>query len=173
MKEFSVVTPIEIERKFLIRRPSLETLSLQKNLRIKNIIQTYLNSDEDVTLRIRKITEGEAVSYVKTEKRRISSLSCYEDESEITKEEYEVLLRSADNNKKSINKVRYAFGYGEHIIEIDLFDFWKDRAILEIELKSESEQFTIPEFVEILKEVTEDKRYKNTNLANSVPYDKI
>lgn len=173
MKDFLSDNPIEIERKFLIKLPSVETLSHQKSVRIKNIVQTYLTSEKDVTLRIRKITEGEAVSYVKTEKRRISSLSCYEDESEITKEEYEVLLRSADRSKKNINKTRYAFEYGGHIIEIDIYGFWDDRAILEIELKSEGEQFTIPEFVEILKEVTEDKRYKNTNLANSVPYDKI
>ena len=104
---------------------------------------------------------------------RISTLSCYEDESIISHDEYDILLLSADNEKKSINKIRYSFEYCKHILEIDVYDFWCDRATLEIELESEDEEFSIPSFINVIKEISTDGRYKNTNLAKSVPYDEI
>lgn len=166
-------TPIEIERKFLIAFPSLDKLKAQKGSKIKMITQTYLPCEKGNSSRIRKITQNGSVSYVKTLKKRISPLSCFEEESEITKAEYEELLQLADKSKVSINKTRYAFEYHKHIMEIDVYEFWQDRAILEIELSREDEEFSIPKFIELIKEVSQDKRYKNTNLAKSVPYDKI
>ena len=50
-------------------------------------------------------------------------------------------------------------------IEIDVFPFWKDKAYLEIELISEDEKVEIPPFIEIIKEVTQDKRYTNKSIA--------
>ena len=166
-------TPIETERKFLIRMPCLSHLDRQEGLRIKHIIQTYLLTDDGSNARVRKITEGDKISFVKTIKRRISTLSCYEEEYEISEEQYTEELKSADKAKKAIEKTRYAFSYKQHTIEIDIFTFWSDRALLEVELCSEKEEFSIPNFIEIIKEVSEDNRYKNTNLALSVPVDKL
>jgi CYTH domain-containing protein len=100
-------------------------------------------------------------------------LSCYEDEHFISLDEYNFLLLLADKEKKSIHKTRYSFEYCNHILEIDVYDFWNDRATLEIELKDENEKFSIPTFIEIIKEISTDGRYKNTNLAKSVPFDEI
>lgn len=166
-------TPIETERKFLIYMPCLETLCSQPEIRIQEINQTYLLTDGKKNARIRKITERGKISYIKTVKERISDLSCYEEEKEITEDCYLELLKYADEEKQSINKTRYSFKYGRHVIEIDIYSFWNDRATLEIELSSEDEEFSIPEFIKVAKEVSTDKRYKNTNLAKSVPQDKI
>ena len=166
-------TPIETERKFLIRMPSFSTLQAQNGVRIKEIKQTYLVTDNGTNARVREIVENGKVSRVKTIKKRISSLSCYEDEGEITKEQYEAELTLADPSKKAIEKVRYAFPFGSHTVEIDVFPFWSDRALLEVELESENEEFDIPDFVEIIKEVSNDPRYKNTNLATNIPMDII
>ena len=165
--------PIETERKFLIYMPCLDTLCAQPEIRIQEITQTYLLTDGKKNARIRKINECGNISYIKTVKERISTLSCYEEEKEITEEQYLELLKYADKEKQSINKTRYSFRYGRHIIEIDIYSFWNDRATLEIELKSEDEEFSIPAFIKVVKEVSTDKRYKNTNLAKSVPQDKI
>ena len=164
---------IETERKFLIRIPSISDMESQNNFRIRKMVQTYLQSEGKRNARVREIIENGQATYIKTVKERISTLSCYEVESEISKEEYENLLLSADKEKKSIHKTRYSFEYCGHILEIDVYDFWGDRATLEIELKSEDEEFLIPTFIEIIKEISADGRYKNTNLAKSVPYDKI
>ena len=166
-------TPIETERKFLIRIPCIQVLERQEGLRIKHIVQTYLLTDDDSNARVRKITEGEKISFVKTIKRRISTLSCYEEEYEISAEQYAEELKSSDTAKNAIEKTRYAFPFANHTVEIDIFPFWSDRALLEVELSSEDEGFSIPDFIEIIKEVSEDKRYKNTNLALYVPVDNI
>ena len=56
-----------------------------------------------------------------------------------------------------------------HTAEIDLYDFWQDRATLEVELATEAEAFTLPPFVTVLRDVTADKRYKNVSLAAELP----
>ena len=165
--------PIETERKFLIRIPSFSDMERQIKFRIRKITQTYLKSDGKKNARVRSIIENGEISYIKTVKERISTLSCYEDEHRISREEYESLLLTADEEKKSIHKTRYSFEYCDHTLEIDVYDFWNDRATLEIELKSEDEAFSIPSFIEIIKEISADGRYKNTNLAKSVPFDEI
>ena len=165
--------PIETERKFLIRIPALADMQSQKDFRIRKITQTYLQKDGKKNARVRAIVENEKTTYIKTVKERISTLSCYEDERVISYEEYEKLLLVADKGKKSIHKIRYSFEYCDHILEIDVYEFWNDRATLEIELESEDEQFSVPSFIKIIKEISEDGRYKNTNLAKNVPYDEI
>lgn len=164
---------IETERKFLIRIPSVSEMENQKDFRIRKIIQTYLQTENKKNARVREIVENGARTYIKTVKERISTLSCFEDESVISFEEYENLLLKADTEKQSIHKIRYSFEYCKHILEIDIYEFWDDRATLEIELASEDEEFAIPSFIKVIKEISEDGRYKNTNLAKNVPYDKI
>ena len=96
--------PIETERKFLIYMPCLDTLCAQPEIRIQEITQTYLLTDGKKNARIRKINECGNISYIKTVKERISTLSCYEEEKEINEEQYLELLKYADKEKQSINK---------------------------------------------------------------------
>ena len=166
------MTPIEIERKFLIEMPEKSVLKKYAS-RTKDIIQTYLTPVSNETARVRMITDGETVSYVKTVKRRISDLSHFEDEHEISYEEYRAELKNRDISKKDIEKTRYCIDFSGHILEIDVYPFWTDRAVLEIELSSEDETFDIPDYIKVIKEVTEDGRYKNTNLAKEIPMDII
>ena len=153
--------------------PDISLLGAFNGVRVKGIVQTYLACESSKNARVRRLEENGKVSYIKTVKQRISTLSAYEDEHEISKEEYAAELQLADTTKSPIIKTRYCIPYDKHIIEIDLFPFWNDRAILEVELKSEDEGFSLPDFVEIIKEVSDDKRYKNTYLAQSVPFDEI
>ena len=57
--------------------------------------------------------------------------------------------------------------YKNQYFELDLYYFSCDRAIVEIELTQETEQIHFPEFLKLIKEVTEDRNYKNRTLANS------
>ena len=164
---------IETERKFLIYYPDIKTLTETFFADKKEIVQTYLNSEKGSTSRVRKVISEKGTRYIRTEKRRISFMSAFEDESEISLEEYEKLLLDANKELKPIFKTRYSFPYKEHVIEIDVYPFWDDRAVLEIEMKDESEKIEIPQFIKAIKEVTEDKRYKNVNLARSIPNDEI
>lgn len=152
--------------------PDMDYIKTNEGLRIKKIEQTYLIDDKN-TARVRKITENGEISYVKTVKTRISILSQYENEFEISESDYEKELKNADPERKTVNKTRYAFPFQGHTVEIDVFPFWSDRALLEIELSSENEHFEIPSEIEVIKEVSEDKRYTNKSIAKSIPYDII
>ena len=164
---------IETEVKYLIEMPNLEALKSREGCTEKKILQTYLLSQNGTTRRIRQTVSDGEKKYILTEKIRISSLSAYENEKEITEEEYISLLRQADKSRRPIEKTRYAFPHRSHTVEIDIYPFWKDRAILEIELLSESDEYSIPDFIKVLKNVTDDKRYKNVNLALNPVFDDI
>ena len=167
------MTPIETERKFLIRYPDISILECAPNVRIKKLEQTYLICEDGKSARVRKICEGKKVKFVKTIKERISILSVYEDEFEIDESRYNEELKTRDPEKNTIVKTRYCIPFDNHIIEIDIFPFWSDRAILEIELGGEKEEFSLPDFVRVIKEVSDDPQYKNTKLAKSIPFDEI
>ncbi len=161
--------PIECERKFLIRYPDLTALKAHPDVRISEITQTYLISPPSVTDRVRaRSTDGKTI-YTRTQKVRISALSAEEYELEISKKEYDTLLKKADTNRIPILKTRYVLPAGKHFAEIDIYPFWKKQAVLEVELEAEDEVFSIPPFIKIIREVSDDKRYKNAFLAREIP----
>ncbi len=156
--------PLEIERKFLIRYPdftALEALCTGK----AELSQTYLISEKSVSRRIRKATQNGKTVYWYNEKERITDMTRIEREHEITRDEYEKLQKEAIPDARTIRKTRYFLPSGEHCFEIDVFPEWDDRAFAEVELKTEGEAFLIPDCLEVIKEVTQDKRYTNAALA--------
>ncbi len=159
----------EIERKFLIKYPNIELLKSQKGCSFARLSQCYLNGGA----RIRSIEKNGEIKYIKTVKQHISDIKRIENESEITKEEYDVLLKSKQQGTNVIEKTRYFVPFCNHILEIDIFPFWNDRAFLEIELKSEKEEFSVPNYLKIIKEVTADKRYRNSSLAKEITTEEI
>ena len=71
----------------------------------------------------------------------------------------------ADTTKRQIRKTRYCLIYENQYFEIDVYPFWQDKAIAEIELSDENAQVVFPEQIRVIKEVTEDEAYKNASLA--------
>lgn len=165
---------IEIERKFLIRLPDTALLMRQEGIRVLEMTQTYLVPlSEDISnRRVRKTSENGSVEYTYTEKRRISKISREEYESVISSEEYSEKLLQAVS---FLEKTRYSFPYGGHVIEIDVYPerfggkALSGCAILEIEMPSEDDDPAIPCFIEVLKEVTGIKKYSNMKLAKRIP----
>lgn len=160
-------TQTETERKFLIKFPDTERIGKEQALRIITITQTYLLCS-DGSMRVRKQTENGSTKYVRNIKKRISDMSHLENEKEISEETYNELLLCRDSSRSDISKTRYAFPYLGHIMEIDIYPFWQDRAILEIELPDENSEYKTPDFINIIKEVTDDKRYSNKSLAKEI-----
>ncbi len=158
--------PLEIERKFLIKYPDLDYLG-KLVCRMAEIEQTYL-VDQNGKYRLRKRGEGDSVIYIRTEKKKITETVREEVETRLTEAEYNEQL---NNGLKlgSISKKRYCVMYGGVYYEIDIFPFWKNQAFLEVELLSENDEVIIPEFIDVIKEVTSDSRYRNFAMCNSVP----
>lgn len=151
---------IETERKYLIKYPDPKNIP---NAEITDIVQTYLTSDGDKIRRVRK--RGE--KYIYTEKTPLGFGSCEEYERELTRQEYDELLKQADPNAEPIIKKRVCFYYEGQLFELDVYDFSKEYATLEAELDSIDRQIKLPPFIEIIKDVTGDGRYSNAALSKS------
>ena len=157
--------PFEIERKYLIEYPDLKWLESLENCRKVDIIQTYLKSDDDDEIRVRQRGENGSFTYTRTLKRKISDVKRLEIEKRLTKDEYLNLLMEADTKKRPIRKTRYCLMENNQYFEIDIYPFWNDQAIVEIELKSEDEAIHFPKELKVIKEVTDDAAYNNAALA--------
>ena len=63
-----------------------------------------------------------------------------------------------------VRKTKYRFNYDDRRMEIDIYPFSKDKAILFVYGKDRS-QLRLPEGLELIKEVTGLAEYKNSSLA--------
>ena len=157
--------PFEIERKFLIEYPDLEKLQQTYNCERIEIIQTYLASPEGEETRVRQRGADGNYIYIQTTKKKLTGLKRIEVERRITKDEYLRLLMDADPDCRSIRKTRICLTYDNRYFEIDVYPFWDNQAIVEIELKNEDEIINFPDELKIIKEVTDDDSFKNYALA--------
>jgi len=157
--------PLEVERKFLINYPDTTTLESLPNCRRIEIIQTYLKSPSGEEARVRQRGYDGSYIYIHTAKRNISGLKRVEIERRLSKDEYLRLLMDADPECRPIRKTRYCLTYENQYFEIDLYPFWKDKAIMEIELSDENAAISFPGFIKVIREVTDDENYKNATLA--------
>ena len=164
----------EIERKYLIRYPDIAKLLAQPGVEQWEIVQIYLTvSGPGETRRIRQVVSGGEIKYYKTFKRHLSSVMNEEDEGEIDQMEYIRLSKEGLPQCKPLGKTRYRIPYQGHVLEFDIYPFWQDRAIMEIELQREDEGAAIPEYVHIIRDVSHDLAYKNRQLAEKVVYEAI
>lgn len=165
---------VETERKYLIKYPDLAHLRTLDGCRVLEMRQTYLDRlpDEPQTeRRVRTITENGVTSYVYTKKSPRAYLSRFEDEREVTREEYECLRKDAHSE---LVKTRYAFPFAGHVMEIDVYppeiggEIFEGYAILEVEMSDPDEAVEFPDYLEIVREVTDDKKYHNKTLAKKL-----
>ncbi len=171
MKEISTFLgepePYEIERKFLIRRPTDKQLASLQNCERVDILQTYLTSSDGAERRLRQRGSQGSYLYTLTEKRLVTSVKRVETEKRISRKEYLTLLMNADPTRAPIRKQRYCLIHDNQYIEIDIYPFWDDKAIVEVELNDENEEIHLPDYLNVLREVTDDERFKNHALALS------
>lgn len=153
----------EIERKWLID-PNNIPLDLQK-ADIYDISQSYINYSPEI--RIRKINNGEFYTLGIKTNMRSNWLVRDEVEYYITADEYEKLLPKKE--WFTIHKIRYEIFALDEISKgraIDIFqDDLKWLAYLEMEFETEEEanNFQSPNWV--IRDVTDDVRYKNASLT--------
>ena len=163
---------IETERKFLIRLPDPDLLTSLPGCRVRRIRQTYLKkTGKGKERRLRRIEEDGRVSWVFTRKEKLTKLSRIEDEREITEAEYRDFYAEAETE---LTKTRYSFPWEGHVMEIDVYPFeiggpgLEGRAVLEVELRTESEAFAVPDFLVIERELTGTREFSNKTMAQPV-----
>lgn len=157
--------PLEIERKYLIARPDEVGLDAFPHCKRTDIVQTYLRDASGEPFRLRERTvDGESVWFF-TQKRQITPVTRVEVERRLSREEYESLLRDTPGEKRRLTKARYCLLYDGQYFELDVFPFWTDRALLELELSGEDEEIRFPPFLRLLREVTGEPGFRNFDLA--------
>jgi CYTH domain-containing protein len=156
---------LEIERKFLVEYPDVDVLDVRRKI---SIVQTYLSDGDDgAQRRVRSIEENGRSSYTYTEKHFRSPVVRDEYEKEITADEYNELLLQKKTDFTPVEKVRYCFCYKDQLFELDTYHFSSRLAVMELELESEDQVIYLPDNVKVIREVTGEKRYSNSTLANA------
>lgn len=149
---------LEIERRWLVKLP--DCLDKYESHYIE---QAYLEPANDFQGRIRRWDD----KFIYTEKARTgSSMSRIENEREITAEEYAELQKRTILNV--VRKRRHIIPAGALKFELDVFENAVESGygIMEAELPEENTDVDMPDFVEIIREVTEDSYYTNRNFAS-------
>lgn len=158
-----IVNNIEHEIKYLIEYPSAELFERYTCFKT-DIEQIYLSSDIG-THRIRKRGANGEYQYFETFKQKLTADKCNEYEKRISAEEYAQLSLLADPSKNPIVKNRYCLLYNAQYFEIDVFPFWDDKALVELELSYDGQQVDLPPEIKVIKDVSKNKKYKNKYLA--------
>lgn len=158
-------TPHKLSRKFLIEMPEQSWLTSLPHCRRVEIIQTYLKVDTSETLRIRQYGANGSYSYYLTRKRTDSQGNILKTERRLNQDEYMTLLLDADYTRRQIRKTRYCVTYGTLYYEIDIYPFWHDKAIVDVEHSEEITELSLLKELHVIQEVTGNPAYKNSALA--------
>ncbi len=146
---------LEIERKFLVNHTKWKQLIKPTGAKYK---QGYLLNEVNKVVRIR-VTDSAAYLTIKGTTEGI------------TRKEFEYPIPINDANElldgfagAKIEKTRYKVNHEGKLWEVDEFSGDNEGLIIaELELKSETETFNLPDWITF--EVSNDERYYNSNLS--------
>lgn len=149
---------LEVERRWLVKIP--DNIG---DFPYRSIEQAYLSPESGFQGRIRRLDD----KFIYTEKARTGNSAVrIENEREITESEYNEYKKYTILN--IVKKKRYIIPYGRLKFEFDIFENTVESgfAIMEAELPDENTEVTLPDFIEVVAEVTEDGYYTNRNFAS-------
>jgi adenylate cyclase len=151
------VSPLEIERKFLVKRLPADLATFPRD----EIAQGYLATESGgVQVRLRKKGNVRSLTYKRTVKNGRE-----EREIRLSAEQFEALWPATAGRR--LAKVRYEMPWKEHTIEIDVYRGRHDGLIVaEVEFADEKScaAFKPPDWMD--EDVTGKSRYSNVLLAH-------
>lgn len=156
-------TRIKIQQKFLVE--DIDT-SLLNNMASKvDITQDYLSLNGDLECRVRKMTQnGETSYHLSVMQKGENGKRTIIKEDVISLSEYNNLLLFKNPKLQTIEKTRYSFVYANQYYKLDIFA--DGLIILEVNLTKENPEMTLPEFIKVSDDVTNNPEYNNFNIAN-------
>lgn len=151
--------------KYLIAMPDVTALCEKYGATPTEMMQTYLSSANPLAeRRVRQQRSGEGYLYFYTEKRVGEDGRRWVTERPISEKEYVRYLMEGDHTLHAVRKTKYRFHYADHAIEIDVYPFSSERAVL-FAYGRGHEKAALPEEIRVLKNVSGDPDYKNRRLA--------
>ena len=157
--------PLEIKREFLIELPEQSWFDRQGDCRRVEMVQTYLLAREGEVLWVRERRENGSSIYYKARRRPVGDGGEIEVEETLSEGEYRELLTEADPDRRPVEKTRWCLTHKGQYFEIDVYPFWTDQALAEIELSDLSEEVRFPEEIRVIREVTGERDFTNEALA--------
>ena len=156
--------PFEIERKFLIEMPDLAALEKLPGCRRVEIEQAYLKTAAEEKIRVRKWVEDGRAIYYKTRRRRLNGRKL-EVEERLTQRAYKEMLEEAGDSLQLLHKTRYSLPWEGQVFQMNVYPFWQDKAIVKLELNEENALVQLPPMLQLIREVTGEREYKDYALA--------
>lgn len=152
------------KHKYLISMPDLGSIVDSYAAVRLEMMQTYLvSTNPNVERRIRQQKSGDDYLYFYTEKRISDDGTRWVTERPLPEKEYISRLMECDTSLRSVVKDKYRFNYDGRRIEIDVYPFDTEKAILFSYGSDQTD--SIPPEISVIKEVTGDPEYKNRRLA--------
>ena len=159
--------PEEIWHKYLIEKPDEAALVKRYGAAGIDMMQTYLSqTSPNIVRRIRQQKNGSEYLYFYTEKHDNGDTR-WETERPISSKEYIQYLMEGDVSMHAVHKVKYRFTYQGRRFEIDVYPFSGERAIMRAALPGKDSTPDAPPEIKILREVTDDPAYRNSQLARN------
>lgn len=150
--------PIQKQYKYLVENVKLDNLNNTKLVKLE--IEQYIINEENQDIMYRKTVKDGDIKYTV-----ITKIDTDIDNERITKKRKISEKEYYDNITKDsipIVKNRYCFEHKDQYFRLDIFD--DGLKILELEETSETKKRVIPDFIEIIEEITDNIEYRNSSL---------
>lgn len=160
-------TTIRRQKKYLIdlRNSDLSFLN-RDNSTLIDLYQYYLNAkDSETRLRIRDYN-GSKTYYITIQKKLGSGKSNVMINRKISKKVFDSLI-DVESDISMIKKKRYSFTIDKQYYKLDIFDD-SDYALLEVEPSKDNLEINIPNYFNVIEDVTNQSEYDNSELAKGM-----
>ena len=163
--------PVEKFYKYLVEfdEDVLNKVKVEQNYSNVHIEQYYLLSTNGFERRIRKRVRNGSELYSYSEAKYLSTNERIKSDKVLSSRQYYDYSLEIDKNLKPINKERYSFIRDNLFYKLDIFDFDKTKGMLSVQV-AEGQDVNLPDYIKIIKDVTNDENYKNYYLAQSQKY---
>ena len=159
--------PDQEKSKYLIAMPDVDTLVTKYGAIATEMMQTYLAGVTPLAeRRVRQQRSGTEYLYFYTEKRVGEDGKRWVTERPISEKEYIRYLMESDLTLRAVRKTKYRFQYAGRPMEIDVYPFSAEKAIL-FAYGAGHDGAELPEELKVLRDVTDDADYKNRRLAST------
>ncbi|MGM1064142.1 hypothetical protein [Saccharothrix sp. Mg75] len=167
MHQPGVRVSVEIERKFLLGAEPDWSRVRAGGLRRTEFEQVYLRVTEAAEKRIRRRVDGRRVGYEYASLTPARGGVRTVEEIPIDGAEYDRLKARRDGRRHVIRKTRTTFPWGDHVYEVDHITEPASRAcwLLEVQVARPDDVVAIPEFLPVVREVTDEPAYRNAHIA--------
>lgn len=133
-----------------------------------HITQTYLVAEPDTEVRLRSRMWGAKRANILLSRKHLSDGQVVITERQVTNPVYESLLQQADPYRHTIYKNRKSFIWQGQYFELDIFEAPHDGLIiLEAKGTELSHDVTIPPFLQVVEDITNNTKFYNHNLAKN------